>query len=98
MARAYARQESGGAASDAGPDVVRRQTMDPLDEVAPREHVAVRGDGALALALAAIADALDRMQFIPGLADADPLAADRVHEQGVASFPASDAPSWWAGL
>ena len=97
ITRAHARQESGGAASDAGPDVVRRQTMDPLDEVAPHEHVAVRGDGPLELALAAIADALDRMQFIPGSADAEPLAADRVHEQGVASFPASDAPSWWAG-
>ena len=73
IARAHARQESGGAASDAGPDVVRRQTMDPLDEVAPHEHVAVRGDGPLELALAAIADALDRMQFIPGSADAEPL-------------------------
>jgi hypothetical protein len=71
--------------------------MDPLDEVAPHEHVAVRGDGPLELALAGIADALDRMKFIPGSADPEPLAGDRVHEQGVASFPASDAPSWWAG-
>ncbi|MGN6871693.1 MAG: AAA family ATPase [Solirubrobacteraceae bacterium] len=97
IARAHARQDSGGAASDAGPDIVRRQTMDPLDEVAPHEHVAVRGDGPLELALAAIADALDRAQFIPGLAAAEPLEADHVHEQGVASFPASDSPSWWAG-
>jgi uncharacterized protein len=97
VARAHAREESGGAASDAGPDVVRRQIMDPFDEVPPHEHVVVRGDGPVELARAAIADALDRLQFIPGSGDAGRLAADRVHEQGVASFPASDAPSWWAG-
>lgn len=96
IARAQARQESGGAASDAGPDV-RQQTMDPLDEVAPHAQVGVGGDGPLELALAAIADVLDRVQFIPAPAHAKRLAADRVHDQGVASFPASDAPSWWAG-
>jgi predicted kinase len=97
IARADARQRSGGSASDAGPEVVRRQTMDAFDEVAPHAHVAVRGDGPVELALAAIADALDRVLFIAGLAHATPLKADRVHEQGVASFPASDSPSWWAG-
>lgn len=97
IARAQARQESGGAASDAGPDIVRQQTMDPVDEVAPHAQVGVGGDGPLELALAAIADALDRVQFIPAPAHAKRLAADRVHDQGVASFPASDAPSWWAG-
>jgi len=48
---------SGARASDAGPDIVRQQSMDALDEVAAHAHVAVRGDGPVALALAAIADA-----------------------------------------
>jgi len=40
--------------------------MDALDEVAAHAHVAVRGDGPVELALAAIADALDRELFIAG--------------------------------
>jgi len=97
IARAHARQRSRAGASDAGPDVVRQQPMDALDDVAPHAHVAVRGDGPMELALAAIADALDRMLFIAGSAPVRSSESDRVHEQGVASFPAGDSPSWWAG-
>lgn len=71
--------------------------MDALDELAPDSHVAVRGDGPVELALAAIADALDRALYIAPSAHSEPSEADRVHEQGVTSFPASDPPSWWAG-
>lgn len=36
------------------------QTMDPLDEVAPADHIVVRGDGDVTAQVEAVADALDR--------------------------------------
>jgi len=61
-ARASARTGEAGRVSDAGPAVVRRQRLDaePLDEIAPRDHVLLRSDRPVAGILADLADALDR--------------------------------------
>jgi uncharacterized protein len=65
LARARAREADPARVSDAGWAVTRLQLMDPLDEVPPGDHVAVRGDGEIELQVRAVADALDRALLTP---------------------------------
>lgn len=60
--RARARSAHPDGASDAGPDVVRRQflTREPLDEIDARDHLPVRSDRPSGELLDVIGDALDR--------------------------------------
>jgi predicted kinase len=61
-ARALRRAAHPGTVSDAGPEVVREQLRrrEPLDEIAPRDHLPLRSDRPGGDLVAAIADALDR--------------------------------------
>jgi predicted kinase len=60
LRRARARERDADRISDADAAVAQAQTMDALDEVAPADHVVVRGDGAIDAQVDAVADALDR--------------------------------------
>jgi predicted kinase len=60
LRRARARERDPDRISDADVAVAEAQTMDALDEVAPSDHVVVRGDGAIDAQVDAVADALDR--------------------------------------